>query len=245
MKEEIFLNKKKMLFNENLGIREIFLKKIGSTWLYDSFYLFLIVPMGMFGALLNILSFFIFLKKDLRGINFYKYFQLYALTSAVLSLILSMSFMQSPRFFFEISISQSARIFKCLIEGSYVLPLFLFFSNALNILLNIERASKFSDKLKSFKKISPYLACLCLFIVCALINLPMFFLIDTASDEYINEALSSLEKAIQFKGICIRNENSLSLFGTIATLFSFVVKDLITFILDIASNIGAIICFKK
>ncbi len=231
-----------MLFKEN---RDIFLDKIGSTWLYDSLYLFLIVPMGILGALLNIISFFIFLKKDLRDVNFYKYFQVYALTGTVLSLILCCTFMISPRFLFEISISQSARIFKCLIEASYVLPLFLFFSNALNILLNIERASNFSDKLKSFKKISPYLACLCLFILCSLINLPMFFLIDTASDEYINEALIIHEKAIQFKGLCIRNANSLSLFGTIATWFSFVVKELVTFILDIASNVVAIICFKK
>ena len=234
-----------MSSNVSKEIKEIFLEKLGSTWLYDSLYFFLIVPMGIVGVLLNCISFVIFLKKGLRELNFYKYFQVYALTGVVLSLILSFSFMHSPHFLFEISISMYSRIFKCLIEASYVLPLFLFFSNALNILLNIERASSFSENLKSFKRISPYSACFCLFMICAVINLPMYFLIDTVSDEYINEALSVREKAFQIKGLCIRNPGSLNLFGIIATWFSFVVKELVTFILDVASNIVAIICFKK
>ena len=225
--------------------KEIFLENLGSTWLYDSSYLFLIVPLGLIGAVLNCISFFVFLKKDLRCLHLYQYFQVYALTSVVLSLVLSGSFLHSPRFLFELSISKSARVYKCLIEASYVLPLCLFYSNALNILLNIERASSFTEKLKYFKNVSPYSACFCLFVVCVVINLPMYFLIDTAPDAYVYEAVSVREKALQFRGICTRNRSSLGLFGLIATWFSFVAKELIAFSFDIASNVVSIVCFKR
>jgi hypothetical protein len=234
-----------MVDNDIFELKNMFLDKIGSSWLYDSLYLFLITPLGILGTFLNSISFLVFLKKNLRQIKFYQYYQVYALTGVSLSFIQAFSFMVSPRYLFELSISRSARIFKCLIEASYVMPLFLFYSNALNILLNIERASNFTDKLKFFKKISPYSACFILFILCFIINLPMFFLIDTASNENVYEALATRQKAVQFKGLCVRNQNSLNLFGIIATWFGFVVKDLIAFSLDIASNVLSIIFFKR
>lgn len=236
------MNKTNSEINE---IKEIFLSKIGSTWIYDTLYLCLIVPMGAIGVILNSISLFIFLKRNLRHLSFFKYFQVYTLISIILSATVCCTFFLSPRYFFKLSTSYSARIFKCHVTPSYVIALFLFYSNALSVLLNLERASSFTEKFKRFKTISPYNASLYLFILCVIINIPTYFLIDMATDREIKEALSSLEKAKLFKGICLRNKNSLSMFGVIATLFGFVIKGLITLILDLISNVISMVYFKK
>jgi len=225
------------------NLKEIFLSKIGSTLLYDSLYLFLIVPMGIIGTILNIISLIIFFRKNMRNISFYRYFQIYAINSLILSFTLSFSFFLSPRYFFELSISRAARIFKCLIEPSYILPLALFYSNAMNILLNIERASCFTTKFKYFKNTSPYLICFWLFFICTIINLPTYFLIDFTSDSDIQAALTLGDN--NFKGICLRSKSSFTVFGIVATSFGIIIKGILTLILDICSNILAIYFFKR
>lgn len=231
--------------NESQEIKEIFLSKIGSSWLYDTLYLFIIVPMGILGTILNTISLCIFSKKDLRALSFFKYFQVYTLSSLILSFTLSFSFYLSPRYLFNVSTSYSARIFKCQITPSYIIALFLFYNNAISVLLNIERASTFTENFKKFKNMSPYSACLYLLVLCAMINLPTHFLIDVASDSEVYSALKSFENVKRFKGICLRNKNSLSSFGITATLFGFVVKGLLTLVLDIISNVLSIVYFKR
>ncbi len=49
--------------DNSILIKEIFLTIVGSTWLHDSLYIFLIVPMGAIGVVLNILTICIFFKK--------------------------------------------------------------------------------------------------------------------------------------------------------------------------------------
>lgn len=115
----------------------------------------------------------------------------------------------------------------------------------MSVLLNIERASSFTEHFKKFKNISPYSACLYLLILCAMINLPTHFLIDIASDSEVYSALKSFENVKLFKGICLRNKNSLSSFGITATLFGFFVKGLLTLLLDIISNVLSIVYFKR
>jgi hypothetical protein len=226
-------------------LKEIFLSKIGSTLLYDSLYLFLIVPMSVIGTILNIISLIIFFRKNMRNLSFYKYYQIYAINSLILSFTLSLNFLHSPRFFFDLSISRAARIFKCLIELSYVLPLALFYSNAMNILLNIERATCFTTKFKYFKNTSPYLICFWLLLICTIVNMPAYFLIRPASDKEINDALTNLTGS--FKSLCLRNNNILkdTIFGIVITLFGIIIKGLFTLIIDIASNFISIYYFKK
>lgn len=217
-------------------IKEIFLKVIGSSWLYDSMYLFIITPMGIVGTILNLISLKIFTRKEFHKMAIFKYFQIYVLNSLILSATLSCAFFMSPRHLFAISTSYSARIYKCLLLPSYVLALFLFFGNSMGVLVNLERISNFSPAFKKFKTMSPYLSCLILLIICVIINLPTYFLITPNTDEQVSDALLSYENVIKFKGVCLRNPISLTLWGKVISIFGYSVKGVLVLVLDIISN---------
>lgn len=226
-------------------IKEIFLLKIGSTWLIDGLYLFLIVPLSCLGTLFNIISLIIFFRSDLRSIKIFQYFQVYTMNSLIQSGTLIFAFYQSPRYLFELSVSYSARFFRCKIVGSYVVALLFFYGNALGILLNLERASHFSVRLRRFKNLSPYLACLILLAICSVFNLPTYFMLNVASDEEVAASLLSLEGVLKFQGLCTRTQVSLSTLGKAITLFGYSVKGILTLCMDMATNLLSIHLLRK
>lgn len=217
-------------------IKEIFLRVIGSSWLYDSMYLFIITPMGILGTILNLISLKIFTRKEFHKMAIFKYFKIYVLNSLILSATLSCAFFMSPRHLFAVSTSYSARIYKCLLLPSYVLALFLFFGNSMGVLVNLERISNFSPAFKRFKTISPYLSCLILLLICIIFNLPTYFLITPSTDKDVSDALLSYENVIKFKGVCLRNPISLTLWGKVISIFGYSVKGVLVLVLDIISN---------
>lgn len=224
--------------------KELVLAVIGSSWWYDSLYLFIITPMGLIGFILNTLSLIVFFNKRFRHINLFKYFKIYTFNYLIVSLMVSCFFFLSPKYFFKLSISYSARIFKCLVVPSYGIALLFFYGNAMGILLNLERASNYSIRYRRFKQINPYKLSFILFLICVVINIPSCFLVKIASDKDVEDAINNYENAIKFKGICIRHPISLTLYGKIATIFGYSVKGLLTLILDIASNIASMLAYK-
>lgn len=239
------LNTNTINLNDTEFIREIFLKVIGSSWLYDSLYLFLIVPMGVFGTILNVISLVIFSRKEFIRVLLFQYFRIYTFISLVLSGTLSCAFFMSPRHLFNLSTSYSARIYKCLILPSYILPLFLLFSNSMGILVNLERASNFSNRFLRFKNTSPYLTSSILFIICVIVNLPTHFLVTPASDQEVRDAQLSYENVIKFRGVCLRNPISLTIWGRVISIFGFAIKGVLVLILDISSNLASAYYLRK
>lgn len=226
-------------------IKELIFKRVGSSWLYDSLYLFLITPIGIISSLLNAISLIIFFKKEFRSIKIYKYYQVYTFNNLLISSILSCFFFFTPRYLFTTSLSYNGRIFKCLVIPSYGMALFFFYGNAMGILLNMERASNYCNKYKHFKQTQPYVYCLILFIICFIINMPTCILIKMATDEDIQYALTSIDNAKLFKGICLRNPISLTILGKIVTIFGYAVKGLLTLCFDIGSNLLSMIAYKQ
>ena len=226
------MNQTKILPNETAFIKEIYFYITGSSWLRDSLYLFLISPIGLIGTILNSISLSILLKKQFHNSALFKYLQVYTANGIVLSATLSCAFLISPRYFFELNTSYSARIYKCLIVPSHVVALSFFFSNAMDVLINIERAAAYYPKFKRFKNIPPYIACFILLLICVVFNSPNYLLITPSSDYDVNKALSSIQNIMKFKGLCLRNPIYLTSFGTIITVFGFVVKDLLTLSLN-------------
>lgn len=87
-------------FNYSLTeIREIFLTEIGSSWLIDGLYLFLIFPIGIIGFVLNLLC-LIVLCKISEKLALFEYFKVYTLNASILCLMMSFNFLsRSPRYF--------------------------------------------------------------------------------------------------------------------------------------------------
>ncbi len=116
-------------FNNETGlIKSIYYLIVGSTWRYDSIYLFLITPMGLLGVLFNSVSFGIFISKKFRNQALFKYLQVYTFNSLILSATFSGSFLISPRYLFDLSHSISARIFKCYLVPSVIVSLIFYYN---------------------------------------------------------------------------------------------------------------------
>jgi hypothetical protein len=59
--------------NASFDLNEIFLISIGSSWLTDSIYVFLITPLGLISFLSNSISFMVFLKIDFQNVTLFSY----------------------------------------------------------------------------------------------------------------------------------------------------------------------------
>ncbi len=228
-------------FNNETGlIKSIYYLIVGSTWRYDSIYLFLITPMGLLGVLFNSVSFGIFISKKFRNQALFKYLQVYTFNSLILSATFSGSFLISPRYLFDLSHSISARIFKCYLVPSVIVSLIFYYNNAIDVLINIQVAAVYTNRLDRFKRVNPYVMCAIVFAICFVFNSPNYLLITISTDEQVNGALSSLSSIMKFKGLCLRNPIYLTAYGTAITMFGFVVKELLTLCLEIGSSLTSI-----
>ena len=232
--------------NDETGlIKSIYYLIVGSTWRYDSIYLFLITPMGLLGVLFNSISFGIFMSKKFRTQAIFKYLQVFTFNSLVLSATFSFSFLISPRYFFDLSHSLSARILKCYLVPSVIVSLLFYFNNAIDVLINIQVAAVYTFKLDRFKRANPHVMCAIVFAICFLVNSPNYLLLTISTDEQVNGALSSLASIMKFKGLCLRNPIYLTPFGTAITMFGFAVKELLTLSLEIGSSLTSIFYMKS
>ena len=142
-------------------LKEILLSQMLKTWLLEKFYLYLIIPMGVIGSVLNLLSLLVFLNKKLRNVALFKYMAVYSLTSLILAFSHSLNsdlgiffFYFTANTFYDLALSINGRIFSCYIINSVILFSF-FYGNVLDIFINLERALNFTNKHEKLKNTSP------------------------------------------------------------------------------------------
>ena len=71
---------------------EEYLTNAGSTWFWDSVFLFVMPPIGTLGFLTNILSVYVFCTKEFRSIKLYQLLAFYSMTSAITSFFVIFDF---------------------------------------------------------------------------------------------------------------------------------------------------------
>lgn len=206
-----------------------------TTWLIDTLYLFLIVPLASLGVLSKIISFVVFNRKEFKKNSHYTYLKIYALICLFIDFHLILFISHLPYYLFDLSISEFARVFRCLMVPSYGLKLLAFVSNSMDIVLNLERASNFNINLKFFKKLSPYLVCFILCLICFLINFPSSYLLRI-SDAY--ELFSKFE-------FCQKTEFSQSLIGYSISITIFLIEGPLLLILVVLSSFLAHFSMKS
>lgn len=210
------------------------LAKTPYNWYTDKLMLYLIVPMGSFGALFNLVSFAIFCKKSFDEMPLFKYMRVYTLASMVVSCSLILSFMLAPFTLPKFLLEYISRVFICKIIQSFVTNFFFFYENVLDIFISIERGLIFSTEFKRFKKISPYLICLILLAVCILINGPIFISFDIVPDSELS-VLGQWELS----------RFSASSFGKPLLAISYITQEPVVFIFVIITNIIALISYRR
>ena len=220
--------------NKTLDQKALYLSNAETIWLQEVLYLCIIVPMGVIGALLNLLSLTIFLRKSLRNIAFFKYMIINSIINIILAFTFIFFFYYCPHVIFDIALSINARIFVTFVVNG-IISFFNFFRTLIEIMINIERALYFSEKYQNFKKISPYMISFFIFILSLLIFIPNF----------LSVKMVPTDKIYTIFRISIPTDFALSKIGKLVLIICFVLELPVVFILLVTTNIFAFISYKN
>jgi len=143
-------------------------------------------------------------------------------------------FLDIPYIFFELSISLLNRIYSCYLANCFFL-FFFFYGNCIEILINLERVLSFSLKFEKFKKLSPYLICFIVFIICVLIHLPSDLSVSYTPNEELFIKLN----------MCYATSFATQPITRLILLISIIIEGPVVMILAIGSNILAFVSYKS
>ena len=218
---------------------------LGSTWLYDGFYLYIMFPWTSINIILNLIAYFVLDKIELKQNTkkLYTYLKIYVMCCAIMSFGGTTIFISfSPRYV-SFGLGFFARLLRCQIN-SIILMLLHFYANILDIWIIFERLSQFSWYSSSsfIKRNSPYKIAILSFLFCTLVNMPsMFWHSIKTDDEFIRDAIENPETF----SYCSQTKFASSPLGAILSLIMLLIKDILTLILEIILNIILIVYYVK
>ena len=233
-----------MLNNSSIQIiDDNFYVQMGSTWILDSIYLIVIIPLGVIGLISNIFNFYVIFRINVN-ISTYKYLKVYCLNSSLIGFISIFTLYGNFTIRFTgIKTDLFARIYRCFIVN-YVATSLYFYGNMLDIVIVIDRLSIFVNFFKKLSKINPLNISIFLAIICFTINLPTFFRFRLKSDEEIlyDFTESSINSSYLAFGIC----GSWYLHDNIIIVgLNIIGRDLLTLCLEIIFSILSVIYFIR
>jgi hypothetical protein len=220
--------------NETIDLREILLSNLLTSRQTEILILTLIVPLGAIGSLFNLISTLVLSRPLFKKLALFKYLRVYSLTSLFVTFLMFFFFYMAPNLLFDLALSYIGRFFKCFVANNLITLLFSF-GNVLDILFNLERASYFNKKFESFKRISPYYACLGSLFVCGILHIPNFLIFRIAPTDLIYVE----------RQLCIYTPFSSSAVGRVLLLTSFILEGPVVLLLVIITNIIAYISYKS
>ncbi len=220
-----------------IEFNETFFASIGSDLTTDSLF-FLLIPICILGLALNLLSLLVFWKINLPATRLYTYLRGYALNSCVLCALGILVFVSyTPSYFPSLSLSYFARVYRCVILN-YVATSLYFFGNILDIVINVDRLSIFVKRLKRFQNVSPYIVFAATLLFCFVVNLPVYFWYYAQSDQ---QFIESAQNFATFS-YCGRTTFLVTRLGLVLSLIDIFIRDVLTLILEISTNILLMVC---
>ena len=219
--------------------KDFWLTNFGSTWLIDSIYLFAIAPIGLFGFILNLLSFYVLMDKKFNNIKVYTFFRAVTINSAILNLFSASLFTNTSFRYLEFTNSYAATVYGCLVNYPISNVCYIF-GSTLDIVISIERCSIFLARLKALLNHPPKVACLVLFLISVLVGGPFFF-IDTPN--YFDVQLDARTNyRIWYWDLSMFGK---SLAGKVLVFAGYFIRDVLFFVVELVFNVVSIVLFKK
>jgi hypothetical protein len=240
------------IMNTQLDLIELYYLQLSSTWLVDSLFLFLNLPIAIISLFLNMFSYLIFDRFSTTNFNnkrtYYEYLKVYTLFSLFISLHNSInSFASAPRYFDMNSYFIS--FYKCKI-AVWVFTLLYYYLNVIDCILLMERLSNLVDDyrvsiyLKKFFKLNPKLISFIIFLVCVLINCVSYFFVSPRSDDEYKEVMKDYSKIIKFT-YCNREAYFSQSPGIFIVYCVILLRDGVPLLFEIGFGLYSIIMFKK
>ena len=228
------------------NLSELFYLRIGSTWTYDSIYLFFIAPLSFAAMMLNAFSLFVITKIRIKNstIKFYEYLKIDLINGIVMCLLGLTAFVgYSPRYF-QFSLSLIGRVYKCFIFNILGSTIYLF-SNLLTLLILLDRLSIFIVKLKYYLNFSsPYKQTALMFVFCVFVNMPLYFWNYVKQDDEFYAGALDVNNLDSFT-FCGKTDFYKSLFGKIVSFLSLFIQDGIELLFEISLNTFTIIYYFR
>lgn len=216
------------------------LELFGSSLIRDSIRLFLILPINVFGFLLNILSLFVFCKLKLRKLPLYTYLKFYTFNSITVHLMQIFYTASHSKKYFEFSY---ASIISPMIACYVYVPLVnltVFYASLIDILIILDRISLFIKKLKNIFIFSAFKTCIVLYIVCMVINSQYIF------EFYPTFMDINLSETETFRIYYFQNTDfALSLVGNILNYTTYACRDVLILLVQVCLNTISLVLIKK
>jgi len=220
--------------NITAEMKALMLANLKTSWLHEIITLCTVVPIGVIGTALNLMSLIIFLKKSIRKLSLFKYFILISVVNSIIGFNQIFYFYFMPNLFYDLSLSKTGRFF-AYIGRNYIGVFFFFLGNLLEIMTNIERAVYFSEGFLKFKKISSYLISFLILILSLVIFIP-----NILSSRIVPE-----DQLYRIFRVSLQSNFAHSQIGKILLLISYILEGPVVFLLLIATNISAIISYRR
>lgn len=214
-----------------------FLESIGSFWILDFLYIYLLTPTTIAGFFLNILSLKILHNKKFKA-SIYHYLKVYTFNSAMINFLSISSFMFMSKRIFLFTNNFISSTFHCYI----FLPLmanFLFVSAIFDIIIGFEQIALFKKNLKIFKKSHTHWVSTITIVVVFILHLPY-----TALYKRSNASLNfnNTTHIVNYLG---KTEFSSSLLGVVYLSLEFFIRDVLSMLILLVISIFSIFFMKK
>ena len=222
-------------------IDESFYTKIGSpSIIFDNIQIYFFAPYSIICILTNLISFIVVQDKSKCNHTIYKYFRISISSSTFLCLLVFLNiFTRIPRYS-SFSYSYLSRLFSFNIMFNLIIT-FYSFTNIIDSLSLIHRLSNFVIKFQSFKNMKTYKISFYCFMFFLIINMPLFFMYKTSTQEYFEQNKYNLEQS----DICMPSTFGKSVVVQTIYYIVFTIDNLFTLTIEIVMHLIHAFYFKK
>ena len=224
--------------------REMILRSVGSTPLYDAVFLFVLPPLGLLSLAGNLLSYFIFSARYFKKKPYYTYLRAYCLNSSMMNFIFAISFICDSRRFLDLSNTELSTYFRCYIK-IFLSNTCYFYGSVLDIVLAIDRLIEFSSLKMKFRQHDPNRVCSFLFVLVLILNAPYLFIFEPKKrliiyDDNFSRNQTEGEEFFYYG----ESQFALSPQGIILKNIQYFIRDILTLVLLVVINFITLILFR-
>lgn len=245
---ETFQNNIDLINNNSFLLHDEILKRLGSTPLYDTLFLFVFPPLALTSLTLNLISYRLFSTPYFTKKPLYTFLRASCLNSALINLIFAFAFLCDSRRYVTLANTQIASYFRVYIKIS-IANLCYFFGSALDIVLALERLLELTTKFRHiFRQLKPLKLCAYLLVTCFLLNMPYLFVFEP---KQLNEVIvTPTRNNNTLFGVLLvyhygETEFALSRVGKVIKNFQYFVRDILTLVLLFGINLTALVLFRR
>ena len=219
---------------------EILFEQIGSTWLLDTIYIFIITPIGFIGLALNLITLYVLYCIKQNRTKLYEYLKLYTFISLLICFICSFTFMSFSARYYSNFTNYVSRFYRSFVITS-LLSTFSFIIYLADILLALDRLSIFIERFKAIRKIRTIYLILIMILTSLIMNLSIYFSYYVKSDDEFYDGLERDLRKFYFTG---RTPFFYSHLNYVFTIIEIIVRDVIVLFLEIFTSLMSIHYYK-